>query len=58
MMDVYSNALIKPEHSLMIRVINLSCLLIDNKQKDTFAHGTSAHLHTCLLVRDLDDSQK
>ncbi len=53
-MDVYSNALIKPERSLIIRVINLSCLLIDNdndKQKHMLAHGTwfstPAHLSLC-----------
>lgn len=42
MIDMYSNALIKPESSLIIRVINVSCLLIDNdndKQKLTLAHG-------------------
>lgn len=61
-MDVYSNALIKPERSLIIRVINLSCLLLDNdndKQKHTLAHGTwfstNAHLSLCKKFRQLTE---
>lgn len=59
-MNVYSNALIKPERSLIITVINLSCLLLDNdndKTRSHVGHG-SAHLHTCLFARNLDDSQE